>query len=89
MRKHMVARRKRLKDRHGRCCSGGECGSGRAALKSADAAFQSVAVGIIVARVHEAARVRAFDVTLERRGKINRGSNCSGGRINGMSGVNG
>src|SRR6266571_3253959 len=88
MRKHMVARRERLKDRHGRTCAGGECGSGRTALKRADPAFQGVAVGIVVTRVHETARVCAFGVTLERRGKVNWSSNSSGCRINGVSGMN-
>ena len=89
MRQHVVAGGERLKDGHGRACAGGERGSGHAALERADAAFQGVAVGIIVARVHETARVRAFDVALECCGKVNWGSNSSGGRINGMSGVNG
>src|SRR5438132_1445286 len=89
MGKDVISGAQRLKDGRGRACAGGECGGGHAALERADAAFQGVAVGIIVTRVHETARIRPFDVALERGGKINWGSNCSGGRINGMSGVNG
>src|SRR5207248_1416611 len=75
VRQNVIARCERLKDRHGRACAGGECRRACATLKRAGAAFQGVAVGIVVTCVHETARVRPFDVALEGRGKVNWGSN--------------
>ena len=89
MRQDVIARRQRLKDGHG--CSGprAERGRHRPAFERADPALQGLAVGIVVARVHEPARVGAFDVALEGGGKVNWGGDCPGCRVNAVSSVNG
>ena len=85
----MIARRQRLKDGH--CCSGsgGKGGCNCSAFESADPALQGFPIGIVVARVHETARVRAIDVALECCGKVNWGGDCPGCRVNVVPGVNG
>ena len=85
----VIAWRQRLKDGHG--CSGPRAERGRncTAFECADPALQGFPIGIVVARVHETARVRAIDVALERCGKVNWGGDCPGCRVNVMPGVNG
>ena len=48
---------------------------------------RALAVRIVVARVDEPARVTAFGIALERRGKMDRGGHRARRRINGVSGV--
>ena len=88
VRQDVVARRKRLKDRHGCSRSGAECRGRGTAFQRAYPALQCLPVGIVVARVHEPARVRSVYVAFERRGQINRGGDCSGRRVNAVPGVN-
>jgi hypothetical protein len=85
----MVSRRESLKQSHRCCGAAAKSRRGLAAFEQADAALQRLAVRIIVARVHESARVSAFNVALESGGKMNGRCNCPGCRINRVPGVNG
>ena len=67
----MVAWRERLKNCAGRASAGGKRGRAGAALEHADSLLQSLAIRVIVARIHESARVGAFHVALEGGGKVN------------------
>ncbi len=71
MREHVIARRERLKNCAGRARAGGKCGRAGTALERADSLLQRLAIRIVVARIHESARVGAFHVALERGGKVN------------------
>ena len=66
MREDVIAWRQCLKDGH--TCSGsrGERCRSRATLQRADSLLERLAVWIVVARVHEPARIRALGVALER-----------------------
>ena len=71
VREHVIARRERLKNCAGRARARGKRGRAGAALEHADSLLQRLAIRIVVARIHEAARVGAFHVALERGGKVN------------------
>src|SRR5215468_11230277 len=89
MRENVIARGQRLQNRHGGGGAGGE-GRGRfAAFEDCHTALQRLPIRIVVARVHEPARVRALDVAFERGGKINGGGDCPGCRIYRVPRVNG
>src|SRR4029077_4173670 len=60
-----------------------------AAFEHAHAAFKRFPIWIVVTRVHESARVRAFDVALKRGGQINGRGHRPGCRIHLVSCVNG
>lgn len=66
MREDVIARRQRLEDRHACSRPGSERGRPCAALQRADSLFECLAVWIVVARIHEPARVGALGVSLER-----------------------
>ncbi len=85
MGENVIARRQRLEDRHGGAASGSKSRRGRSAFQRADTLFKRLAIGIVVARIHEPARISAIDVALERGGKINRRGDRPSRRIDGMA----
>ena len=89
MRKDMVSRRERLKQGHRCRRATPKSRRSLAAFEQADAALERLTIRIVVARVHESARVRAFNVALEGGGKMNGRRNCPRCRINGVPGVDG
>ena len=89
MREDMISWRERLKQGHRGSRPAAKSRCGLAAFEHADSALQRLAVWIVVARVHESARISAFNVALESGGEINRRSNCSRCRINRVPGVDG
>ena len=89
MREDMIARGERLKDCGGGAGAGSERGCTHAAFERADSFFQRLSVGIVVARVHESARISPFEVTFERSGEVDRGRDRAGGGIYFVAGVHG
>src|SRR5262249_5867983 len=65
VRKNVIARRQRLKNGHARSSTGSKSCRRGAAFERADPLFQRLTVWIVVARVHEPARVGSFDISLE------------------------
>ena len=64
----MIARGQCLEQSHRRGRPTTKRSSSRAAFKRADSLLQRLTIWIVVARVHEPARVASFDIALERRG---------------------
>ena len=89
MSEDMVSRRESLKQSHRCSRSTAKSSRGFAAFEHADAALKRLTVRIVVTRVHESARVSAFNVALESGGKMNGRRNCPGCRINRVPGVDG
>src|SRR5207245_6089621 len=73
----------------GRSRAGGERGRGCAAFERADSFFQRLPVWIVVARVHESARVSSFHVAFEGRGKMNGRRDGAGCGIDALAGMHG
>src|SRR6266404_8852735 len=85
----VIARSKCLEQSHCRGCPTPKRSSPCAAFERADSFLERLTIWIVVARVHEPARVGALYVTLESRGKMNRNRNCAGGGIDCVPGVHG
>ena len=88
-RDHVVARREALEDRG----HGGEAGAERrgrgAAFEGGQRRFESVAIGVVVARIEVAARIAAVGAALERGRQVDRLRDRAGGRVDPVPGVNG
>ena len=89
VREDMISRRKRLKKSHrgSRACA--ERRGCFAAFDRTDTALQRLAIRIVVARVHEPARVTSFHVALKCGGEMNGRGDGSGRRIDCVSGMHG
>ena len=85
----VIARCERLEDCSGRAGSRSERGRSGATFDRANSFFQLLPIWIVVARVHESARVSAFHVAFESGRKMNRGRDGAGRGINPLAGVNG
>src|ERR1041385_4484977 len=87
MRENVIARGQCLEQSHRRCRSTPKSSSGRAAFQRADSLLQRLTIWVVVARVHEPARVGALHVALKSGGEMNRSRNCAGGGIDCVAGV--
>src|SRR6266487_5745255 len=83
----MISRRERLKNSHGCPGSGSKGGRAGTAFKRADSLLEGLAIWIVVARIHEPARIGAFDVPLESGREMDRSRNGAGGGIDCVAGV--
>src|SRR5262249_61205614 len=81
VRKDVIAGRERLKDRRRRGHAGSEGGGRGAPFSRANAHLERIAVRIVVASVHEAARVGYFKVAFERGREEDRGGDGGGCRV--------
>src|SRR5262249_58317130 len=77
----------RHENRRGRRRRRRERRRGRAALERRQALLERLAVGVVVARVEVAARIRAIRIALERRGRMDRLGDRAGGGIDVRAGV--
>src|SRR5439155_9053303 len=68
----MITRRESLKNGHGHAGSRGERSRGGTTFQCTYTLLKGVTVRIVVAGVHESARITSFDVAFECGGKINR-----------------
>ena len=84
---HVIAGLERQENRRGRGRGRRERGGGRAALESRQALLERLAIGVVVARIEEAARVRAVRVALERRGRMDGLCDRAGAGIDVRAGV--
>ena len=84
---NVIARGQCLNDPHGGCGSRSESRGRCASFQRSHSLFERPAIGVVVARVHESARVGPFDVALECGGQMDRRGHraCSG--INRVTGV--
>lgn len=84
----MVARGEGCKQSH--CCrhaaTEGRCGD--SAFERAHPVLQRFAIRVIVARVHEPARISSFDIALKRGREVNWCRDCAGCGVNLVSGMN-
>src|SRR6266404_5517730 len=83
----VIARSKCLEQSHCRGCPTPKRSSPCAAFERADSFLERLTIWIVVARVHEPARVGALHVTLESGGEMNRSRNGAGRRIDCVAGV--
>src|ERR1043165_6702740 len=84
----MIVGTKGLDNGCGCCHSTAEsCGAGTT-FQRGNSSLQHLSIRIAVAAVHVPMRIRSLSVPLERGGKVNWCSDCSGRRIDSVAGVN-
>ena len=89
MGENVISGREGLENSHGSTASRSERSRSGTALERRDSLLERLPIGVVVARLHEPARVRAFDVAFESGGEMNGRRDGAGSRIYVVSGMHG